>query len=371
MGDADRDWTHFNRLVTLDHVDECPLRTSLNRDGRDEGGSLLDIQEQSSIDELVGEQFIVVVGEDRLELDGAGGRVNLVVDRQQRSRGQPPLSLPIISLDRHALPGFELGKHRGETIFRNGEDHGNGLQLRNDHQPRGIARVHNVAGVHQAQPHSPTDRRGDPAVDQIHLDALDLSLIVLDGPFILTDQSLLGIQLLLLDRILRPQHLIALQVEPRVLQQSLVARQLSLELSQLRFERTRVDFSQQVPLVDELTFLEPDAHQLSIDAGMDGDGIQRSDRSKSVEVDADVPRFRRRCHHRHGAREGVRSLFGSTRLSLARLCEEDVGANGNYGRATFQNTGITTASSGGVVKKGEPYRIGDSRLKWYQKIWPD
>ena len=131
----------------------------------------------------------------------------------------------------------------------------------------------------------------------------------------------LGIELLSLDGILCPQDPIALQIEPCVLQQSLVARHLTFHLGQLRFEWSRIDLRQQVPLLDDLTFHKLDVHQLSVDAAVDGDGIEGGNRSKTGEINADVARLRGYGHYRHGTCERVSSLFGGTWLRLAGPCQ--------------------------------------------------
>ncbi len=122
------------------------------------------------------------------------------------------------------------------------------LKLRDDDQPRRVARVYDVDWIHQTQADTSADRRGDPGIHQVHLGALDLSLIVFDGPFILTHQGRLRIELLFLDGILRPQHPIALVVQPRILQKSLVTCQLSLELGQLRLVMDAGRFQPVAPL---------------------------------------------------------------------------------------------------------------------------
>ncbi len=113
MARADRDRSHRHRLVGLHHVDEGPLRPSLDGGGRHDRGPALDVQQQARIDELIGEQFIVVVREDRLQPHRAGVRIDLVVHGQQRSCGQFLLLLPIEGLDRQLFPGFELVQHGG------------------------------------------------------------------------------------------------------------------------------------------------------------------------------------------------------------------------------------------------------------------
>ena len=85
-------------------------------------------------------------------------------------------------------------------------------------------------------------------------------MIHLYGPFVLMDQCLLGIQLLLGDGILLEEQLIALEVYLSIFEQGLIASHLSLCLSQLHLERTRVDFGQQSPAGDKIAFFEGDLH---------------------------------------------------------------------------------------------------------------
>ena len=80
-----------------------------------------------------------------------------------------------------------------------------------------------------------------------------------------------------------------------------VARHLSFGLSQLHLKWTRIDFGQQVTAANSLALFEPYLHQLPVDATPHRHGIERNNRPESVEIDADVARFRRCNHDRHGA----------------------------------------------------------------------
>ena len=71
-----------------------------------------------------------------------------------------------------------------------------------------------------------------------------------------------------------PEHPVALQVEPGVLQQRLVPGHLSLGLGQLHLERPRVDPDQEISAPDNLPLLEEDLHQLTVHPGPDGDGVE-------------------------------------------------------------------------------------------------
>jgi hypothetical protein len=115
------------------------------------------------------------------------------------------------------------------------------------------------------------------------------------------DQRLLRVELLPGNRILLDQHAVAREIELRVLQQGLVARQLSLGLLELHLERARIDLGQEIAGADKLPFLESQTHQLPVDAALDRDGVDRSDRAETGEIETDVARPDRRGRHRSPA----------------------------------------------------------------------
>ena len=119
--------------------------------------------------------------------------------------------------------------------------------------------VHDVAGVHQTQPHAAGDRRGDAAVGELNLRGVDLALVVLDRALELVNQRFLGVQLLPRHRVRRDEHLEPLEIDPGVVEQRLIALELAFELGELRLERARVDLRQQISAADDLPLLEPDA----------------------------------------------------------------------------------------------------------------
>src|SRR4029079_18903818 len=159
-----------------------------------------DVQQQACIDKLIGEQLTVVVREDRFQPYCPGVRIDLVVHRQQGSCSQLSLLFPIKRFDRQRLSGFELVEYGGETVFGDGEYHGNRLKLRDDQQPIGIVRTDQVALIHEAQPDASVNGRGDARVRDLQLGVVDLSLIGLDHSFQLPDQRFLGVELLLGDK---------------------------------------------------------------------------------------------------------------------------------------------------------------------------
>ena len=198
IGGAHRDGAHGDRLVGLHHVHKGALGVVLDGRRGNQRGPVLRAHQQSRIDELAWEKGVVLVGKEGPELDGAGRGVNLVVHREERPgrqlcslargrRPRPPAS----------GPGSTAFWISGRCVFRDAEDHGDGLKLGNHRQGIGIGGMDNVAGVHQAQPNASGNGRGDVGVDDLQLGRIHLALVKLHGAFVLVDGRHLGIELLL------------------------------------------------------------------------------------------------------------------------------------------------------------------------------
>ena len=108
------------------------------------------------------------------------------------------------------------------------------------------------------------------------------------------DQIGLIVGLLMRDRILRHQSLIALEVGLRLRQQPLIVGELAFGLGLGDFIGARVDLRQEVALVDQLPFGESDVGQLAADLGLHGDGGERGHGAERVDHDADIARRDRR-----------------------------------------------------------------------------
>jgi len=66
-------------------------------------------------------------------------------------------------------PRLHLADDHRELILGDGEDHADGLQLRDHQQPVGVGRVNDIARIHQPQADSSRDRRCDLAVVRFSL----------------------------------------------------------------------------------------------------------------------------------------------------------------------------------------------------------
>ena len=112
-----------------------------------------------------------------------------------------------------------------------------------------------------------------------------LALILLDVALVLRHQRLLRVQLLFRNGVGREQHLVALQIDLGVVEQSLVVRQRTLSQFQLNLIGPRVDLDEDLAFLDQIAFVEIHLHQLAVDARLDGDGIERGYVAEPVQID--------------------------------------------------------------------------------------
>ena len=200
----------------------------------------------------------------------------------------------------------------------------------------GIAGLDDVAGVDLAQANAPADRRRDARIAELQLRIVDHALVGLDHAFVLAHQRLLGVELLLGDRVLLEQCAIAFEVDLRVGQLRLVARHLALGLGQLHLEGARIDLGQQFAGLDHLALFEQDAHQLSIDPAAHRHGSEWHGRAQAIEEHADVAGARCRCNHRRQrpvAATARRAALAAARAAFGRLTVlRRTGSVGGIGR---------------------------------------
>ncbi len=142
-----RDRQHGHRTAAIEAIDEAALVAALDGRARHRHDLGQGVEQQTDIDELVGEKRVVAVGEFGPDLDGAGGRVDLVVGGKQATVRQSVLLLAVPGLDRDGLTHREPAVDGGEIRLRHGEQHRNRLQLGDAGQTVDIARVHLVARV--------------------------------------------------------------------------------------------------------------------------------------------------------------------------------------------------------------------------------
>ncbi len=162
-------------------------------------------------------------------------------------------------------------------------------------------------------------RRGDACVGELQLGVVDLTLVELDRAFVLADQGLLRVHLLLCDRVLCVQRPVALDVDACIREQRLVARHLAFELRELRLVGARVDLGKEISLLHHLPFPEQYPHQLAVHPAAHGHRLERRHRAQAVQVDVDVAGPCRRGDDRSRAIGVEAAPAGRALLRVTRL----------------------------------------------------
>ena len=169
-----RHFAQLDRLVRLHHVDEGALGAALDRLVRHQHRAAERVHQDARVDELVREQRAVAIDEGRLELDGAGARVDLVVHRHQDAGRQLGAALAVEGVDRDGPARALAGEHRRQVVLGNREDHRDRLHLGEHDEPARIAGVHHVAGIHEAEPGTAGDGGVDAGIRELEPNAVDL-----------------------------------------------------------------------------------------------------------------------------------------------------------------------------------------------------
>ena len=138
-------------------------------------------------------------------------------------------------------------------------------------------------------------------VGEVQLRRVDLALVGLHRSLVLGDQRLLRGELLLGDRVLCEERLIALEIYVRVCEQRRVADQGPLGLLERYLVGPRVDLDERVAVLDLLALLEGDVLDLSADLALHRHRGERRHGAQANERNGHVARAGGGGHHRHRA----------------------------------------------------------------------
>src|SRR6185369_11996607 len=263
---------------------------------------MLSLNQQTRVHELIRKKGAVAIRKSRFQLDRAGGRVDLVIERKQRARRKLRLLRPIECIDCKPVTTMQLLSNLRQIILSNTEEHVDRLQLRDDEHAVGISGMNDVAGIDEAQTNPSCDRRRDPAIRELNVRIIYLPLIELHNALELVDRGHLRVELLFRNRVLAVRNLITTEIDVRIFQEGFVALILTLCLFELSLKRTRVNLCKQVALFDHLTFAVVDAHQLTVDATLNRDRVHRRNRAERVDINADASLLGHGNRDRHTGR---------------------------------------------------------------------
>src|SRR5882762_7313963 len=280
---------NFDGIAVSDYIDISALRTALQRGQWNEAEVVSGVYKKMSVDELVGKETAVFVVEDRFELVGAGGDIDLIIDGEELAAGNFVGVVAIESFDGQVgIPFAKFIENLRKLILWKSEDHGDGLNFGNDQEPVAVGSVDDVAGIDEAETDTSGNGSGDAGVGQLKLCVIDLRLIGLDRSVELADGGALRIELLFWDNAFLIQQLETFQIHLGVFALSDIFGQLALGLFELHLKRTRIDFGKEIANFYKLAFFKGDVDELAINPAADGDGVERSNSAKAVEVNGKI-----------------------------------------------------------------------------------
>ncbi len=242
------------------------------------------------VHELIGIERLVRIGEIRPQLQGPGGRVDQIVQARQRSGRDQLVVGAIVSRDGQRLSLSDLLPNHADVVFGENEHDRDRFDLSEDHEAGRVRCLDVIARIDQSQPDASGDRRDDATVADVEIRRIDVGLVLLNQSLVLRDQEFLVGDLLQRDAVLLAQGLVAGKVRLGLFKQPGVVGERALGEGERRLVRPVVDLGEEIPLVDELTFLEADLHQLAVDLGLDGDREERRHRSQAGQRVVDVAR---------------------------------------------------------------------------------
>jgi len=141
---ADHQGLDLDLLVAVELVDKGAGVAELDGGGRCQYDVVQGVGEQMHVDELIGEQRLVFVIEARLELQGAGGDVDLVIQALQHAGGLALGVAAVPGFHRQLVAGVVTGEHGFQAVLRQSEGHADRLGLSDHRQRRGVVGGHQV-----------------------------------------------------------------------------------------------------------------------------------------------------------------------------------------------------------------------------------
>ena len=191
-----RDRPHRHLVVRLHDIDEGAVRPALHGRGRRHHHLLERVDQQPDVDEAARPELQFAVGKFGLELDRAGGLIDLIVDDLELAACRPRSCCRRPNASTGSAPLANARVDLAELLLRQGEQHRDRLDLGDDDDAARVGRVHDVALVDLADAGAAGDRRDDAGVVEDRLGVVDLRLIELHLRFLLRHQRFLGVELL-------------------------------------------------------------------------------------------------------------------------------------------------------------------------------
>jgi hypothetical protein len=241
LGDSHR--ALLDRVVGFDDEEKAAIGPSLDAARRHGHRVLQRVDLTPHIDEFARPQRLVRIVETGFEMNGAGRRVDLIVDQGQR----PFRDLALLAL----RPGFrrdrtlDLGLANGiELILRRREADEDRLQLGDRHQRGVVAGMDEVADIDLPRAGAAADQRAELRIVEIQLRRLDRGFVGRHRAGQRIGAGAIRVELLARDKFFADQGLVAVGVALCIGELRLVAGKIGLCLGKGRLIRPRIDLEQ-------------------------------------------------------------------------------------------------------------------------------
>jgi hypothetical protein len=338
---------HFDDRVQPDQERVGAVLPDLDGGARHHDGVRLRAEGQGDVNELPGPQPSIVIGELRLERDGAGRDIDLVVDEDECA-GDRRLRL---ARDGHGHRQAARGRAQGHQMpLRHRECHVDRPQLRNRDQRRcggQLGRLDEISLLEGDRSGPAADRRRDRRVGQVDAGVFDGRFARADGGFKHRQGGLHVLELLRRRRASKACS--AAQPQASRAGARPIALERRLALSELRSQRMLIEREENVSLLDLLAFLEMNLLNLPVDARLDDHGRDRPDTADRCDLNRHRHFDRDIGDHWLSCRGGTGAGFWSSieKITPAEICA----ANENNEQRAQQNALYWTfphdAASGG------------------------
>ena len=120
----------LDRVALCDDVNVSALRAALNRRKRNQTQIALGVHQQVGIHKLLWKENVVFVVEDRFELVGSGGGIDLIVDGEKFASGDFGGVVAVPGFGNELRTAMNFFEDLLELVLRQRENHRDRLHLR-------------------------------------------------------------------------------------------------------------------------------------------------------------------------------------------------------------------------------------------------
>src|SRR5881227_1436292 len=174
-GLRDGDGTDLHGVIAAHRIDVSSLRPTLNGGSRDDRQIVFRIDEKVHVHKLIGEESVVRIVKDGLQLVGAGGGIDLIVDGKKLAGGDFLGVVAIEGVDVELNTSAELGIDLGKVVLGQAEEHSDGLELGDKNEAIRVGGVNDISRIDKAKTYAAADGSGNSAIGELQFGVVHLA----------------------------------------------------------------------------------------------------------------------------------------------------------------------------------------------------